>query len=347
MKIYIDGKDGIGWSIDKDRQLLISSIKRLGLIPTTKYYQADIVHNIWWNSLLEYRKFLIRFKTNILVTTSNFVNLDDENYVLKDTFYKVNEIAKAWIVPSTKQKDIFDRHGVRSYYQPFSIDLNLFSPLKERFSKKELLHQYNIPEDVVKNKLIIGSFQRDSLGSNIKKPKWQKGPELLIELLKDLPKDKFILLLAGPRRHFVISQCKKYNIPYFFVGKESLEDDIKQNSLEISQMSGLYALLDIYLVTSLSEGGPKAVLESVATKTFIMSTDVGLARDFINNEFIFSNPTEYKNALFSFIENNYSYRIFHKTIIEKQYKKVIKVIGNEAMDCRLFEIYQAVLNNKK
>jgi len=52
MKIYVDGKDGIGWSIDKDRKHLISSIERLGLILTTKYYQADIVHNIWWNSLL-------------------------------------------------------------------------------------------------------------------------------------------------------------------------------------------------------------------------------------------------------------------------------------------------------
>jgi len=347
MKIYIDGKDGIGWSIDKDRQLLISSIKRLGLIPTTKYYQADIIHNIWWNSLLEYRKCLIRFKTNILVTTSNFVNLDDENYALRDTFHKVNKIAKAWIVPSTKQKYIFDRHGIRSYYQPFTIDLDLFSPLKEKLSRKELLHQYNIPEYVVKNQLIIGSFQRDSLGSDIKKPKWQKGPELLIELLKDLPKDKFILLLSGPRRHFIISQCKKYNIPYFFVGEESLEDDIKQNSLEISQMSGLYTLLDIYLVTSLSEGGPKAVLESVATKTFIMSTDVGLARDFIDNEFVFSNPTEYKNALFTLVKNYDSYRNLHKAIIEEQYKKVIKIIGNEAMDCRLFEIYKAVLNHKK
>jgi hypothetical protein len=347
MKIYIDGKDGIGWSIDKDRQLLISSIKRLELKYTANSYQADIIHNIWWNSLLDYRKFLIRFKKNILVTTSNFVNLDDEDYILKDTFYKVNKIAKAWIVPSTKQKDIFDRHGIHSYYQPFAINLDLFSPLKEKLSRKELLHQYNIPEEVVKNKLVIGSFQRDSLGNNLKKPKWQKDPELLIELLKDLPKDKFILLLAAPRRHFVINQCKKYNIPYFFVGKESIEDDIKQNSLEISQMSGLYALLDIYLVTSLSEGGPKAVLESVATKTFIMSTDVGLARDFIDNELVFSNPTEYKNALFSLIKNYDSYRNIHKAIIEEQYKKVIKIIGNEAMDRRLFEIYQAVLSNKK
>jgi len=282
-----------------------------------------------------------------LVTTSNFVNLDDENYILKDTFHKVDKIAKAWIVPSTKQKDIFDKHGIHSYYQPFTIDINLFSPLKERYSKKELLHQFNIPEDVVINKLIIGSFQRDSLGSNLKKPKWQKGPELLIQLLKGLPRDKFILLLAGPRRHFVISQCKKYNIPYFFVGKESLEDDVKQNSLEITQMPKLYALLDIYLVTSSSEGGPKAVLESIASKTFIMSTDVGLSKDFIDNKFVFSDSIEYKNTLFALVKNDDSYRASYKEIIEEQYKKVIKIIGNEAMDCRLFEIYREILNYKK
>jgi glycosyltransferase involved in cell wall biosynthesis len=346
MKIYIDGKDGIGWSIDKDREHLASSIQRLGLTTSEKCYSADIVHNIWWNSLLNYRKFLIRFKKNILVTTSNFVDLDDGDYKLKDTFYKVNNIAKAWIVPSTKQKDIFDKYEIRSCYQPFTINLDLFLPLKEKISKKELLYKYNIPENVVKHKLIIGSFQRDSLGNDLKKPKWQKGPKLLIELLKCLPKEKFILLLAGPRRHFVINQCQKHNIPYFFIGKESIEDDINQNSLEINQMPSLYALLDIYLVTSSSEGGPKAVLEATATKTLIMSTDVGLARDFINDQFIFSNTDEYRKSLFSLIKKLTKDRNYYIEIIKEQYENVLNVIGNKSMDRRLLKIYEDIFNNK-
>jgi len=346
MRIYIDGKDGTGWSIDKDRQYLKASIKRLGLAVSANYYNADIVHNIWWNSLLSYKKYLIRYKKNILVTTSNFVDLDDDNYVLRDSFKNVDNVAKAWVVPSTKQLDIFDRHNIRGYYLPFSIDLKLFTPLKEVFSKKELLNKYNIPENLVRNRVIIGSFQRDSLGVNLLKPKWQKGPELLIELLKDLPRDKFILLLAGPRRHFLISQCKQLNIPYFYVGQESNDDDLMTNSIDIEKMPGLYALLDVYLVTSSSEGGPKAVLEATATKTLIMSTDVGLAKDFVDASLVFRNSLEFKKALSSYVENHDSLLVEFSHIEEKQFRNTIDKVGDKAIDSRLNKIYDEVLKDK-
>lgn len=340
-KIYVDGADGIGWSIDKDRQLLISSIKRLGLNQTENYFEADIIHNIWWNSLLSYKKYFLRFKKNILVTTSNYVDLDDDAYELANMFRKTNNIASAWIVPSMKQKAMFDSYRLKSYYFPFTIDLDLFSPVNKRVVKKELLEKYQIPEEVVKNKIIIGSFQRDSLGSDLSKPKWQKNPGLLIELLKDLPASKFILLLAGPRRHYVISECKKNNIPYYFIGEESVEDDVQTNSLAIGKMPDLYALLDIYLVVSSSEGGPKAVLEANATKTLVMSTDVGLARDFIDERFVFSDVHQYKKTLYSVVGNYKSGN--YLDVIEKQYIRVNDVIGESAMDERLIKIYQDYL----
>jgi len=346
MKIYIDGKDGMGWSIDKDRQHLKASIKRLGLTVSANYYNADIVHNIWWNSLLSYKKYLIRYKKNILVTTSNFVDLDDDSYTLRDSFKSVNNVTKAWVVPSTKQLNIFDRHNVRSYYLPFSIDLKLFTPLKEAFSKKDLLRKYNIPEELVRNRVMIGSFQRDSLGANLLKPKWQKGPELLVELLKDLPKDKFMLLLAGPRRHYLINRCKQLNIPYFYVGQESSEDDLDRNGVDIEKMPELYALLDIYLVTSSSEGGPKAILEATATKTLIMSTDVGLANDFVDSSFVFRDPVEFGKALLSYVENHASSLTEFDHVKEKQFHNTVDKISDEAMDDRLIKIYDDILNKK-
>ena len=337
-KIYVDGRDNLGWSIDKDRELLISSIKRLGLSQSESYLGADIVHNIWWNSLLSYKKYFIRYKKNILVTASNYIDLDDEGYVLSDMFQKVDSVASAWIVPSMKQKEVFDRKGIKNYYLPFMIDLNLFSPITKNEGRAEILNRYKIPEAVVDNKVIIGSFQRDSLGSDLSKPKWQKNPALLIELLKDLPKDKFILLLAGPRRHYVISECKKNNIPYYFIGNEQAEDDIHINSLDICQMPDLYALVDIYLVVSSSEGGPKAVLEAGATKTFVMSTDVGLVRDFIDERYVFSNVERYKKTLHSVVERYDSKD--YLSVIEDQYIRVNDLVGRTAIDARLINMYQ-------
>ena len=177
------------------------------------------------------------------------------------------------------------------------MDLTTFKPSKVTTNKNELLNEFSIPEKLFKDKVIIGSFQRDSLGSDLTQPKWQKNPELFINLLKELPKDKFILLLAGPRRHFVINNCKKYNIPYYYIGREIDGDDLDINTLEIDQMPLLYHLTDIYLVTSASEGGPKAVMEAATTKTFILSTDVGLAPDFLNKENIFADTAAFKKRL--------------------------------------------------
>ena len=110
-------------------------------------------------------------------------------------------------------------------------------------------------------------------------------------------------MLAGPRRHYVINQCKKNNIPYIFIGNEDLinknKDDIIENNLSLKKINLLYNLIDIYLVTSKSEGGPKAILEAAATKTLIFSTDVGLASDILHPSLIYKrkNITRITNQL--------------------------------------------------
>ncbi len=341
MKIFLDGKDNSGWSIDIDRKNIRNSLKRLG-IDESYWFNADIIHNIWWNTILNPKKFFFRLKKNILVTTSNFVNLDDKEYVLRKEFEKVNKIAKAWIVPSTKQKNIFESHGIRAYYQPFYLDLSLFKPFRYAILRDELLKKFDIAPELVKNKVIIGSFQRDTLGSDLTKPKWQKGPELLIELLKELPKDRFLLLLAGPRRNYVINECKKYAIPYHYIGNETIENEML-NSLSIENMPYLYALTDIYLVTSKSEGGPKAIMEAAATKTFIFSTDVGLAKDFLNPENIFDNPHDYKKALHEFVRDYLRQSEQTRSVTEQQHKRTSELLNDDAMDRRLLEIYSHVL----
>ena len=55
-------------------------------------------------------------------------------------------------------------------------------------------------------------------------------------------------------------------------------------------MNALYNLLDVYLVTSRSEGGPRGILEAVAAGCPVLSTRVGLADDVLNPRCVVDCP---------------------------------------------------------
>jgi hypothetical protein len=342
MKIFINGKDGKGWAVDMIKQDLIDALKRLNLNRTHNFFTADIIHNIWWNYFLTKTSYPLRLKNNIILSAINFINLEDENYFFKKEFFKANKFAKAWISPSEKQKKILDKYCEHVFTIPYYINFDLFN-YKEHIDKREIYKKFNIPENLFENKIVISSFQRDSLASDLTKPKWQKGPELLIELLKDLPKDKFILLLAGPRRHFVINKCKKHNIPYYYIGKEIPEDDININALSFIEMPDLYRITDLYLITSKSEGGPKAAQETTSLKIPVFSTDVGFSGDFINPENIFSDTETYKSVIFDFVNNYSQHKMRVKQVVEEQYSRCINRCNYKTLDSKLLEIYKFVM----
>ncbi|MCF6240443.1 MAG: glycosyltransferase [Bacteroidales bacterium] len=346
MNIFINGKDGKGWAIDMLRSDYEAALKRLGISQTKNFIKADIVHNIWWNYFLTKTSFFLRLKKNIILSAVNFIDLDNKNYFLRKEFEKADNYATVWISPSEKQKQILERFTENIFVLPYYINFNLFNYIENSDIKQKILKKYDIPADLVKNKIIIGSFQRDSLGTDLLKPKWQKGPELLIDLLKDLPKDKFILLLSGPRRHFVFKECKKHNIPYFYLGQETPEDDITINSLSFDKMPDLYRITDLYLVTSKSEGGPKAILEATALKTNIFSTDVGLAGDFLEKKNVFTDTEQYKKAVHDFVINFDKNKEIRKTDAETQYVRCINQCNYNVLDKKLEDIYKFILNKK-
>ncbi len=191
--------------------------------------------------------------------------------------------------------------------------------------------------------MIIGSFQRDSLGTNLVEPKWQKGPDILVDILKALPSQKYILLLAGPRRHYLLQSCRRNQIPYYYIGKETSVDDLSLNSVSIDDMPGLYALCDLYLITSRSEGGPKAVLEATAMNVPVVSSDVGLAGDFIDRRFIYRHPEEGK-AILAMLLTEGTRSVDFTQVINKQGERTRSILSYEAMDRRLHLIYESLLS---
>ena len=49
------------------------------------------------------------------------------------------------------------------------------------------------------------------------------------------------------------------------------------------EIADFYNALDLYIVSSREEGGPKAIVESMASGVPLVSTNVGMASDFIND----------------------------------------------------------------
>ena len=277
MRIYLHGRDNIGWSIDSDRRHAGMFIKDLGHTITGNPFIARLVHSVWWNQLLSGRDVLLRFNKNIITTATN--NIDPSN----EEYKKAKKWVNAWVAPSRRQLERLWNDGVKAFYQPFYVNERIFRKLD--LTRQEIAASLGINFDTIRDRFLIGSFQRDTLGSDLKSPKWQKGPELLVEILSALAdREKILLLLAGPRRHYVISECESRGIPYLFCGHkpEPGKDDIAVNTLGEKEMALLYNLIDCYVVTSKSEGGPKAVIESSFCKTLLFSTDVGLAPDFLD-----------------------------------------------------------------
>lgn len=152
---------------------------------------------------------------------------------------------------------------------PLGVDLELFQPCspEEKLAKR---HRYHIPNDAV----CIGSFQKDGIGwQKGTEPKKNKGPDIFLQVIEKLHRQyPIFVLLSGPARGYVIRGLQELKVPYRHIFLANFRD-----------IPHLYHCLDLYLVTSREEGGPSAVLESLACGIPIVSTRVGLAPDIIQH----------------------------------------------------------------
>lgn len=162
---------------------------------------------------------------------------------------------------------------------PFWINENIFFSMK---NTQNLRDKYNL--DI--NQFLVGSFQRDSEGSNLLMPKLSKGPDRFVEIV-DYLNSKYpnlTVVLTGWRRDYIINELTTRNIKFRYFEKI---DTVSSNEL--------YNCLDLYIVASRVEGGPMSILEAGITRTPIISTDVGIASKILSDESIF-NMNNYKNA---------------------------------------------------
>jgi hypothetical protein len=155
---------------------------------------------------------------------------------------------------------------------------------KKTDKKENLKNKYGISTD----KFIIGSFQRDSEGSDVTKPKLEKGPDLLadfIEVCQEKYDNKIEVVLAGWRRNYIISRLNNKHVKFKYFERPNQQI-----------INDLYQTLDLYPIAARHEGGPQSLLECGLLEIPVISTPVGIASQVlpaysINNNIAFANPS--------------------------------------------------------
>ena len=153
---------------------------------------------------------------------------------------------------------------------PLGVDTSLFKPIEEN-EKNARRAKEGIPPGHV----VIGSFQKDGNGWEAGlEPKMIKGPDIFCDVVEQLNQQyPIFVFLTGPARGYVKKRLEDANIPYKHVFLRDYQD-----------VAYYYTLLDVYLITSRAEGGPKALLESWASGIPVISTRVGMCADLIQHQ---------------------------------------------------------------
>jgi glycosyltransferase involved in cell wall biosynthesis len=154
---------------------------------------------------------------------------------------------------------------------PIGVDADVFR-LVDPETRLAARWELGVPESA----FVVGSFQKDGVGwGEGLEPKLIKGPDVLLDALQRLRGTipDLTVLLTGPSRGYVKAGLERLGIPY----RHALLPDV-------DALPRAYAAVDVCVVASRDEGGPRAVLESMATGVPLVTTRVGQAVDLVLHE---------------------------------------------------------------
>ena len=300
MKVFVN-KANENWVVDR---LVDEWYNGNSDISTTSIEEADVVWLLspWiWNQIP-----LNILKSKKVLTTIHHV---DPNKFNENEFRERDMYVDCYHVPNNFTKDFIKNYTdkkieVISYW----ANSKLWYPLDKEECRKEL----ELPLD----KFLIGSFQRDTEGFDLKSPKMCKGPDVFCDMVTNIHQldPNVEVVLAGWRRQYVMNRLDEDKVNHYYFELPSFET-----------INKLYNCLDLYIVGSRWEGGPQSIIECALNKTPIISTDVGIASNILPQVSIFGKSekevvqpdrkTAYKNVQKYLMEDLF-----------KEYKKLFKEI---------------------
>lgn len=229
----------------------------------------SIVHHGSVNTFLRKNKARLSHKSNKTIVTWFHVSPGDNRINFVPEYI---EHVNFWHTACNLTKEGLIKIGIpedKIVVIPLGIDSDIFCPPSDD-EKKKIKVDLNLPED----KIIIGSFHKDGNGwGEGLEPKLIKGPDIFCDVIEGLSKKYDIhILLTGPARGYVKKRLENAGISYQH-----------HYLINPNELAKYYKALDIYLVTSRTEGGPIAFLEAMATGIPLVTTNVGMANDIIQN----------------------------------------------------------------
>ena len=267
LNIFIP-KIGESWIVDRLREEWLISNKEAA---ASNMFSSNLIWIMapWmWSKI---PKFILKSK-KVICTIHHFEETDLSEDGLNQFLKRDQYIDFYHVISKDAENTLSNLTDKKIFYLPFWVNDHLW---RELDNKDLLRKKYGFD----KEDYIVGSFQRDTEGADLKSPKLIKGPDRFIEIVKyfDEIKESLVVLLTGKRRQYVIENLENLNIKYRYFPMEELET-----------INELYNVLDLYIVSSRIEGGPQAILECAISKTPIISTDVGIAGEILDNTSIFS-----------------------------------------------------------
>ena len=319
----------MGWALDWELSLTRKALD--GVVEFSGLDDCDVVHSMWWRALLS-------IPEGKLIGKRIISYVPGEPFRLLQSPYngRAMRLVGKWIAGSDEARRQFLSMGVDSVRIPFLIDLSVFYPLPhDGVLVQEMRREWRIPE----SKYLIGSFQRDTEGSDLHKPKLEKGPDVIAEVVRRLSQNGLPIhvILAGPRRFWLRGRLSQYGVPFTFVGSRTDGDDYGVNILPRSKLNVLNSLIDLYIVGSRSEGGPNAILEVAASRCKVISTRVGMAEDVLEPGCIYDSAAGAVELIANDVTDNSL-----EVTLDAQFERARNRHVPEAVAPLLRELYESI-----
>ncbi|EKD25694.1 MAG: glycosyl transferase, group 1 [uncultured bacterium] len=273
--------EGANWVINEECKNIKNFLKfynntsvKISITPTG--VKNKVIHFFSVNTFIDKNgiknnKFPHNIHTSNKIILTWFHISEEDNYRLKYIPY-LNDVVDFVHTASEITKNKLIEHGLnpeKIVLIPLGVDTTIFKPVSPE-KKERLRNELDLPS----GSIIIGSFQKDGNGwGEGLEPKLIKGPDIFCDVVEKLSKHhKIHILLTGPSRGYVKKRLSDANIPYTHIYLKNYFDVVSY-----------YQVLDLYLICSREEGGPKALLETMATGIPLVSTRVGMVPEVIED----------------------------------------------------------------
>jgi glycosyltransferase involved in cell wall biosynthesis len=264
--------DEIGWSIDDDSVRLAAIARRLGyeVAPASwaRFVRRQAVFHPEHFAALRPRWLESSHRLGLSYfhgrpDTPGYPEFDEAYATLRRCADRIDRVH----VTHPEMHELVLSAGVqadRVFEIPIGVDIARF-PFGDPRARAEARRALGVPASA----FVVGSSQKDGVGlGEGLQPKLIKGPDTLVATLARLRESvpELFIVLTGLARGYVRRELEALGIPYRHLYLSSRD-----------QLARTYHALDAYLVTSRQEGGPKGVLESMATGVPLVTTRVGQA----------------------------------------------------------------------